>query len=270
MDISGFFRLIIAFCIVVFHTKSFYVNNIFELLRIPFIFNGSLDNQFFFTLSGYYITEKYAKNIASGKTKGFLKKHYIKFVMLSVITLPAAIVFQHLYYGVTGWGKEPTPLGVVTDALLITSGYGITDGNPYNQPLWFLDVLFLIYVIFYVIQRKSGKYLKAVYLIIIILCASIMHNGGTVWHFDGRLFSGLFAFLCGSAWNLYIEKNENAKQKIRLIFASVIIVVLFWIYAFSVRGGGKRLVFWWRSNVIIASISLDASAYDFYRNYSKE
>lgn len=227
MDISGIFRFIFMACIVIFHIRGFYTNEVIEsLYQIPFLgqilFNGPYVNQFFFTLSGYYIAKKYG-----GFEKGqndFLLKHYIKFMGLSLLTLPIGILFHYLYYL-----EKVNLLNCILDIMLIRTGYGIGIGNPYNQPLWFLDVLFIIYIVYYFIIYIFKSHSKWAALIITLFSAASIHGGIWIPLPDTRVLYALFAFFMGnSLYNLYFIVNRNARKvNFVIIVTSIAFIILF-------------------------------------------
>lgn len=130
--------------------------------------NSFLD--FFFMASGFCIALNYREKIQDGliSFKEFFLKHYLVFVVYAMITLPAAFVKQVLVF-LTGEDEAPQAYKFVLDLFCLRTGYGSTE-QPYNSPLWFINILAQIYVIYFVytkfLRKRFGSFGYAFFIVL--------------------------------------------------------------------------------------------------------
>ncbi len=237
-DICAFVKLFFVLCVVLLHIRGFYVNRFLErLFSIPFtgeVMLASFVNQIFYTLSGYYLSKKYRhvhdhNKIPGAVSRDFLIRHYRKLFKLSFLTLPVGLWF-HIHY----YKADVNLFECFLDLFLLRTGYGIGSGNPYNQPLWFIDVLYIMYVYFAAVCICMKKYSNIIVSAVLLVCAAGMHGGINITLPDTRVLYALFAFSSG----IIMYQFEVMRKKIRLsnaVSAGLCFMILF-LFIFELLG----------------------------------
>lgn len=234
-DISAYFRFFFITCLTFLHIRGFYTNSYIEyLFSIPFFGNVCLtssSNYFFFTLSGYYIGRKYGDN-SFNTGWSFLSSHYLKLFKMSLLTFPLSIWFHYMYFR-----KDINLMNSLLDIFLLRTGYISGDVNPYNQPLWFIDILFLLYFIYYVERLFIKKEKQLFHLVVFITISAILNGVFSLPAADGRVHWALMAFYGG----LVLSDIAAVQKTSKLIDALSVLFCLFLILFFGyeiVTGGG--------------------------------
>ncbi len=155
-------RFIFIFGIMLFHAGGAFENVGGKYLGPVYAFGGYFGNYFFFILSGFLTARAYRTRISDGGVPlgrflwGRISKFYALFLASELIAIVCAVIKKGL--GVI------TLKHLLTDALLITTGWIEQYTEMYNMPTWFLCVLVLCYVLYYLLARAAGKR-RYVYLI---------------------------------------------------------------------------------------------------------
>ena len=177
--------------------------------------------ELFFMLSGFLTAYHYRKKIASMNPWEYMKKHYGKLIIPSVIVTIWALAnaFLMLQYvpGSEEYVSQVTSLRVILSALMINTGWFTSYKQtqlPVNSTMWFVNVLFLCYILYYVIRklaRKNIVYLILCGLMVILgwICLDHSPKLPFLWAMDGRGYATFFlgALLC--------EFQTEAGEKIR-------------------------------------------------------
>ena len=134
--------------------------------------------ELFFLISGIVIS-KHEQSIQNSDQT--FKKFFInRYLRLILPIMGSVIAYETISYyagimNVENWLFETgiNPLGAVV-ALLGISAWGILDNPMINNPIWYVSVLFLCYLIFYLILKASRKLnCSAIYFYILIIVLGI-------------------------------------------------------------------------------------------------
>lgn len=203
--LRGFFILMIVF----FHAGNIFGRVGAETFKLKYIYEygGFLGNIFFFMSSGFLTCMVYKKRIMQegctfskffiGRLKKILPIYYLTNLLLLI----------YIYYinGVTGTSVDR----ILRTVLLIQSGWKKAE-FPFNGVGWFVNVLFLLYVIFYLICYVSkciGCESSFVYLTIAwcVVGYCIHQSGCTLPFLSWQNSQGYIAFSTGiltyEVWN---------------------------------------------------------------------
>ena len=190
--------------------------------------------ELFFMLSGFLTAYHYRTKIASMKPFEYMKKHYGKLIIPSVIVTFWALAnaFLTLKYvpGSEEFVSQVTPLRVVLSALMVNTGW-VTSYNqtqlPINSTMWFVNVLLLCYIIYYVIcklAKKNALYMILCGLMVILgwICLDHSPKLPFLWALDGRGYATFFlgALLC----EFQTGAGEKARKGVSLAWGIAISV----------------------------------------------
>ena len=230
VDISAYFRFFFVVCLTFLHIRGFYTNVYIEkLFSIPFLGNmclTSYSNYIFFTLSGFYIEKKYGQ-WGGEQESTFLLSHYAKLFKMSLITLPVALWFHYNYYH-----DDINIFNIVLDIFLFRTGYITGNINPYNQPLWFINILFLVYFVYYVEHIFVKKWNIFVHVVLIFVLAAMQNGVFSIPVADGRIYWALMSFYSGIV--LHDIEKILAKRKAVEIATILICILIICRFAYEI------------------------------------
>lgn len=225
-DLSPYFRFFFIICLTFIHIRGFYTNQLIEtIFSIPIISEVCLNrsaNYFFFTLSGYYIEKKYGNKAIL--ERDFLSSHYLKLFKMGLITFPISIIFQQQYYH-----DGVNILNSMLDITLLRTGFIQGDINPYNQPLWFINVLFILYLVYFIEHQFVKKNRFLVHFVILIFFLGMCTGVYSISLADSRLRLALMAFFAGMIMsNIDDTMKKSGKTRIITVVLCVLVILIFW------------------------------------------
>lgn len=199
--------------------------------------NGNEAILLFFMVSGFCMAAGYRDNIRIGEESfgAYAVQHYLKFLSMILLTLPITVIKAIFMYK-AGLDTMPNLYGFLLDILNIRTGYNIHPYFGYNGPLWFINVLFLIYILFFGVCRicKDDALYRTACIGIVFLSISQMANDGFVWFILNRYtFNGLSGFFMGCI--VYeiadaVRGRRRLQRRISILCMSIITVIVTAIY----------------------------------------
>ncbi len=189
--------------------------------------------ELFFMLSGFLTAFHYREKIASLSPGEYLKKHYGKLFIPSVIVNLWALLNARLILrtvpGSNAWIPPVTPLRTVLSVLMVNTGwvtsYGQT-GLPLNSSMWFVDVLLLCYLLYYPVCRLSKNrylYLSACAVMVLIgwVCLEHAPRLPFLWGINGRGYAPFFlgALLC----EFQVKAEEKVRKRVSAVWGTLIL-----------------------------------------------
>ncbi|MBO5468957.1 MAG: acyltransferase [Lachnospiraceae bacterium] len=231
-------RAILCLIIVCYHYYG--INNGMFFFSISFlnkmIENGNFAVDFFFMISGFCLAANYKNKIQNDGVsfRKYFVNHYVKFVNFTLITLPIAIIKQVL---VSKAGLDATPSfeNALYDVLCLRTGWGIKFDFPYNSPLWFIDVLLIMYIIYFFICKNSNDK-RDQYIVccigIVLVGLTLLLNNVSWFIFEEITARGYCNFFGGCLlFELYsiADQNSEIKKKSSICFA-ILVFVFFSIF----------------------------------------
>ncbi|MCR4715769.1 MAG: acyltransferase [Lachnospiraceae bacterium] len=185
--------------------------------------------ELFFIVSGFLAADNYDKK----KTfKEYIIPKYAKFIPMCWLTMTvfAGIVFS--YYAYTGeWidNQKYDLATVITSYLFCNQGWLIDFSVGLNNPIWYIDVLILCYILIFVINKYARSTLAR--LIIYILIVVAVYLAVFVFSFRTYFFwwstqRGLIGFFLGAVFQKIYKIEKNALYYLGIPFLLVFIYSL--------------------------------------------
>ena len=173
--------------------------------------------ELFFVISGY-VMYPYIKRIKSGlHIKDFIWSRYFRFQPLMAISVIICLILMFLFKALykMPWQNVEMNFG---DFILSASGlYALWNIVLINNPLWYIGVLLICYIIMYgvVIVSKKASYISWIgFTLMIILGICIYNIGVDTFLLNNRMARGLYSFF----WGLLIAGIINWRRPNKIIY----------------------------------------------------
>ena len=159
--------------------------------------NGNLMVNLFFMISGFCIAANYKNKLMNGMTfKSYFIKHYLKFVSLSLLTIPISVIKQAAVYKATLDMTHITFTDIIKDILCIRYGWFPNSTMPYNGSLWFVNILLIMYLMYFFCCKISNHYVE-ICVLFVLLGFLLKSNDVIVLPFFNKFAaSGYYNFFC--------------------------------------------------------------------------
>lgn len=221
-------RGIFILMIVLFHIQVTLSNSLPSILEFLYTYGGYMGNYFFFMLSGFLNTHSYKNSIISSNITllSFLKRRLIKLYPLYIISNALALLIK-IYFN--GWTNSIRLSELFKVTFLITTGW-IDDTYPYNNPCWFISVLFLCYIIVYFVFKLYQQHIDLYFLLLFLLplWGYYLENAWLsvpfCYNHNGE---GFLNFFIGVALYEVISVCGNNVEKIKIGTGLISILLLF-------------------------------------------
>lgn len=194
--------------------------------------------ELFFIISGY-VMHRYISSISEGKLS--LKQWYFKRIsrLLPLIAI-SVIVYEfgiHFHGLLCDGGICSSYAGKKVDIFgsLITM-LGIQDGGAFpnpmvNNPMWYVSVLLITYVVFYIVTVLAkcwGCSPNYLYIAMVLLGCGIQTYGINLPFFNGSTSRGYYCFFFGLLLADYV-KNHGVSKKLATGSVTAIITMLYFM-----------------------------------------
>ena len=239
-------RGIAAYCIVIFHYRIFYNENInstsFEIINQPFyniLFpayeTGWIAVQFFFTISGFIFYHLYLYKIKTNKIswKDFFVLRFSRIYPLHFITLNFILILYLIFILINLIPFQFSEINIkhyILNILLISS-WGFENNSSFNTPSWSISIEIMLYILFFFMSKIK---IKIFYSTTFVILFSIF-----IFYFNKLIGYGIFCFFIGGLTYLIIKKINSYKlKKINLIILSLTmsLAVMFLIKKYEITG----------------------------------
>ena len=228
-----FLKIIATIILIVFHHYQQILNVEFRGVNFfggRFYFGYLVE--FFFLVSGFLMFN-YIEKIKEGLTfKEFFLRRVIRLMPLIIIAAISYEILLYIYPKVFGdyfYNLKLDFWGLIISILGIQAGWSFE--NPMiNNPMWYISVLVLCYIIFYISTKisisKKYNYIYF-YVAIVFLGLSIQKNGTDLAFFNSYTARGYYAFFFGLVFSILFNTYKISKFiKILSIFTVVFITFL--------------------------------------------
>ncbi|MBR4470660.1 MAG: acyltransferase [Erysipelotrichaceae bacterium] len=214
--------------LILFH--HFQMTTLVDFGKIDFvegIFNFAMLVEFFFIISGF-LSGMTADKTGKSSFETFIGKKIRRLyptAILSVIVMTVLIMIDYLLNGVFRQGLVPDIFKFFNSILITFSGYSIKVGRGINNPLWYVGVLMICYIIFYLILRISERNgIKPIYLFVFVCLLGIgIHDYGIDLPFANEDVSrGYAAFFYGL---ILYELYRNYSHRFLYLFSYLTLIV---------------------------------------------
>lgn len=159
---TGIDGLRALFCIglVFYHINEVFHSAFDTLLWPTYQFGGYFGNYIFFMVSGFLMSFSYKEKVISQTItfSQYISRRVYKWLPMYILTN----VMMMLYFCFKDISQIFDFKKFLTTALILPSGWFSQD-TPYNQPLWFVSVLMICYILYYAVGKLSYCF-SAVYL----------------------------------------------------------------------------------------------------------
>ncbi|MHB9307160.1 acyltransferase family protein [Fusobacterium polymorphum] len=180
--------------------------------------------ELFFAISGFLMF-KYIQKIKDGlKFKEFFVNRIVRILPLVAI---AAIIYEIIIYfyskvfGIYFFNLKPDFWGTIISMIGVQAGW-IFKNPMINNPMWYISVLILCYIIFYIITNFSKNYIY-IYIIMIFLGITIQEYAIDLAFLNYYTARGYYSFFFGLLLAIFLN---NYKLKKIIIISSIINIIL--------------------------------------------
>lgn len=253
LDYLTILRGILCLGIILYHyqgvSQIFGCDNIFA----DIIENGNYSVDAFFCISGFCVAYNYRDRLINNEYGifKFVKNNFKKIFLFVLITIPFAIVKQWLVYK-AGLDSKPTIENALYDLLCIRGVWTVE--FPYNSPLWFCNVLMLLYIIYAFVSfitkklgSSKGVYFALITAFLMTGFALLMNPSFSFLCFREVPGRGMLNFFIGTVVYEMFDKLKDKKyiKVFCLIYVVFFIVIFVSLYEFGKMGiiGNIRLVY---------------------------
>ena len=192
--------------------------------------------ELFFLLSGFLTAYHYRESIASLSLWKYLKIHYRKLIIPSVIVnlwaLVNALITLKTVPGSDAYITQVTPLRIVLSILMMNTGWFTSfkqTGLPLNSTMWFIDVLLLCYLLYYPVRRLAKNnylYLSVCMMMVLLGWVCLEHSPRLpfLWGITGRGYAPFFlgALLC----EFQVQADKKVKKGVSIAWGTLILAFL--------------------------------------------
>ena len=227
-----FFKIIATILIVFHHYQQILSIEFGEINLYGGKFYFGYLVEFFFLISGFLMFN-YIERIKEGLTfKEFFLRRIIRLMPLIIIGAISYEILLYIYPKIFGdyfYNLKPDFWGLIISMLGIQAGW--TFENPMiNNPMWYISVLLLCYILFYILTKisisKKYNYIYF-YIFFIFLGLSIQKNGTDLAFFNSYTARGFYAFFFGLVFSILFNNYKIGKLiKILSIFLLIFITYL--------------------------------------------
>lgn len=187
--------------------------------------------EFFFLVSGFLAVNSIEK-VKQQSFGKFLINKFSRLYPMAIVTVLGYAVGEWIFYRLTGLWYRDVDVGLWN---LLASGLLIFQGGPIgnidlgaNNPVWYLCVLLICYVIYYGLVKLAQK-LKVspafFFIFMIFVGLSVNTYGLSLPYFNSYTARGYFAFFFG-AFLYYIIAVVPKKQSILVSLIVLVVVAL--------------------------------------------
>ena len=230
------FLKIIATILIVFHHYQQALN--VEFTQINF-FGGKFYFgylvELFFLISGFLMF-KYIEKIKQGLNfeSFFINrvKRFLPLVAIAAILYECLIYFYFRIFGEKFLEQGLNFFGTIISILGIQAGWSFE--NPMiNNPMWYISVLILCYILFYISTKISIlKKINCVYLyvILVFLGLSIQKNNTNLAFLNYYTARGYYSFFFGVLFSIYFN-NYKIRKFVKILSIFLVIFITYSIVA---------------------------------------
>lgn len=227
-----FLKGLLCVWIFLFHYEGMCEYRFLEGSCVNFLFSkGSIAVEAFFMISGFCMASRWKNGETGGYQASnfteYFMHYYRRFIFLSILTMPAAIIKQVEVYH-AGLDGAPNLSEALLDIFCIRAGWGLSTSPPYNGPFWFIDVLLMMYLLFWLVANLSKgdreKFLLGCGLLTIV-GLFVLSSKTEYFVFDDRYAGrGLSTFFIGCIlYEIYNKIDVSTKCKRRRTEAILIL-----------------------------------------------
>lgn len=224
------FLKIIAATLILFHHYQQVTETKFQNMNFyNGDFNFAILVEFFFILSGYLVYKYINKN---SLFKSFILKKAMRLlplVAISAITFEILFHFYQLIYHQPWYDGKISVWGTIITSLGVQDGWVFENPNI-NNPVWYVSVLMLCYIIFYLLTY-IGKRCKIpcyyLYILMIFIGLGIKNYSIELPFFNSTSSRGYYSFFTGVMLCVLMKgRTFNFKTAIKSLIILIVTILL--------------------------------------------
>ncbi len=228
--------------ITLFHYYIYLCNRDENVIPIKFAKffwkNGDLYVALFFLISGFLLAFNYKEKIESYSLSLFLKRRFLKmYPSIIIITLISAILTAIEVHIVGGINEGPFSLYKLLLSLCMMSMGWVYNVYPYDGVLWYINVLFLVTIIWYIIccaKKINPSVYKPMCFIMVIVGLCCMKYNVDIPFLYFQNGQGYISFFIGVLLcDVYKEKGFRKNIVVVLFYTVVLFLVLGKLYGYK-------------------------------------
>lgn len=188
--------------------------------------------ELFFILSGLFTYRYVARIDADSRLSDFFLKKYLRFLLLLALAGAFYLLVNFAYRHYFGLGDFPFSLWTVLSSLAGVSRW-LDTSLMVNNPMWYVSVLLLCFVVFFVVVKcsKIKGWSPLVAFAAVVAFGFVMNYLSGVYQisfpfFNGSISRGLIAFFLGVLFYEPLRKLDD-KLGSHLCWVSLAVIVSF-------------------------------------------
>ena len=199
-----------------------------------------------FIISGVLFTSSYMDKIKSTLSfDSFILQRVIRIYPVTIFTIVVSFIENIIIYKISGseWMGSTSTSDLIIE-LLYSSSDLFSSSTSINDPLWYVSILFLCYIIAYILTRLSQKWNTILLYIIPITYGIALHNVPFSFPFINSVISrGVIAFFIGVYLGMILEKIDYLTRKERNKLRIIMILELSLAIFLFLAGYGDSTIF---------------------------
>jgi len=202
------------------------------------LFTGPLANSMFFILSGFLLSGNYRDRIRQHALpfRDYLLRRLKKLYPMFILSNAVLLVIEIIRYGASAINIKK----IAFTALLL--------GSPYNNPTWFLSVLFACYILFFALCHFAKSPTHYISGLVIAVCAgySLMNEELKILFMGPAYGTGYMCFFLGcvlaEVYPLISEKLHRLLQPLFLVLLPLLTYLML-SYGVEIISGDPKVSF---------------------------
>ena len=214
--------------LIVFHHFQQITGAVFESINFKGgKFSFAYVVELFFMISGFFCAYTYKDE--ESFTSYFLRKikRYYPMAILSIIVI---VFIEGINYLLFGTPIKTDGLGIWTIfsslTLIFPQGITVLEGLGINNPLWYLGVLNLCYILFYFLNKKINEDKILKYILVVFLMLGFRTHEINIPFFTPMTIRGYIPFFIGIVLCYAYTNNEKIVSSNKTLIAMIVFLLL--------------------------------------------
>ena len=183
--------------------------------------------EFFFLLSGFFMSFQVKRN-SDKSFQEFIWPRIRRLYPAAMISVAVYCIGAWIYRWLTGGWWFDTPVGLwklFTSLFLIQAGGAVSIGYGANNPIWYLSVLMICYIIYWCILWLSKRLHMNPYVVfagMIFVGLSVLSYDICLPYLNGDSARGYVGFFFGLVFGKWHQNTKNQKRSVWIAIAILV------------------------------------------------